>query len=179
MLLHSKCNSSSASMLWTTNLFFCMFAFYDCPFCCSFPNGTALLHFHVLLFLFEWNNTSTLFIFAVPFPKERHLRFFCSFSKGTTLLIFAVPFPKERHLCFCCSFSKETTLIVFAVHFSKGTAFAFSHFFVCIFAFLCAFPLLFPTRNTTFWVFLLFLQKNQHFGIIFGSNPSFLLWDYS
>ena len=119
--------------------------------CCSFPNGIALLHFSFLLFLFQRNGTC---VFAVPFPKEHHVRFCCSFSKGTALLVFAVPF-------------------------FKGTTFAFSHFFVCIFAF-CVHFLCCSLQGTTLFLCVFAVHsKKQHFGSIFESNLFFLLWDYS
>ena len=72
--------------------FILLFLFHS-SFCCSFFTVHFVVPFSrfILLFLFQRNGTCG---FAIPFPKEQHLHFCCSFSKGTTHLVSAVPFPK-------------------------------------------------------------------------------------
>ena len=105
---------------------------------------------------------------VVPFLKEQHFDFCCSFFKrnGTVVcllsifqrnnifLISVVPFPKEQNFfIFCCSFFKGTTFLVASVPFSKGTTFR---------VFCCPFP-----REYNF--FLLFLFQRNGIGVFFCS----------
>ena len=170
VLLHSKCNSSSALMQWTANSFFACF----CYFCCSFSKWNNICV--ILLFLFEMEQHFYTFTFCCSFSKWNITfalsRFAVPFRNGTALLYFHVLlflFEMEQHLhfhIFCVYFCFFLVCIFFVVPYTEH------HFlFEC---FCCS------LKKTTLWEYFWGQPFPFSCGIIHSSaqphSPDSLSW---